>query len=395
MCDLKFSDVFKPGTYPEHTYITRFTAGTRYTYEQRLRQCLDIEGFLTLIVGPSKVGKTILCEKVINTENIVSLSGNDFHASDEFWSVVAKKIGMSMAGEIIEQTGTQSPALSEATTFKQYYLGNKDKIVSFFKENNKTLVLDDFHYAPKEIQFSIAYQLKDVIRHGFKAIVISLPHRSDDTVRLNSDLVGRINLIEIQPWTRDELRQIAVLGFKQLSVNITEQLIDRIATESINSPQLMQAICLNIGYEIEPDTNEVTSEIIEASCKSICINYPYANVVSMLKGGPPSRGQQRVKYNLISGESMDIYSIILKVLAKDPPITLLEYDEIRKRIDRIIVSTEANPSNKKVKDALKNLQKVLETKSSFYQVFEWKDNTIYILDPIFLFYLRWAVPETN
>lgn len=389
MCNLKFSDVFKPGSYPEHTYITRYSAGTRYTYEQRLRQCLDIEGFLTLIVGSSKTGKTVLCDKVIGSHNIVSLTGNDFRNSKDFWSVVAKKIDLPMAGEFIESSSTNNSSQSEITTIKQQYLGNKDKVVKFFNQNNKTLVLDDFHYAPQEIQFDIACQLKDVIRFGFRAVIISLPHRSDDAIRLNPDLVGRVSLIEIAPWTKDELKQIALVGFDQLSINITDELANRIAMESINSPQLMQAICLNLSYVIDSSVNHIISNDIESSCEFTCINFPYLSVVKMLKDGPPSRGQQRIKYKLTTGESLDIYSIILKVLALNPPHTSLDFDEIKSRIESLVETSTSKFDNKKIKDALKNIQKLLEAQDTFYQVFEWKDSCIYILDPLFLFYLRW------
>ena len=75
--DKNFSDIFKPGTYPQKTYVSRNSSGTRYTYEERLKQSLSIEGYLTYIVGPSKIGKTVLCENVIGRENMVSMSGND------------------------------------------------------------------------------------------------------------------------------------------------------------------------------------------------------------------------------------------------------------------------------------------------------------------------------
>ena len=46
---------------------------------------------------------------------------------------------------------------------------------------------------------------------------------------------------------------------------------------------------------------------------------------------------------------------------------------------------------KKVKDSLKNWQKMLEQLGSLYQVLEWKDEVIYILDNMFLFYIRWGI----
>ena len=74
----QFSDVFKPGTYPQRTYVSRHSKETKYTYEERLKQSLSIEGYLTYIVGPSKIGKTVLCENVIGAENMVSMSGMTF-----------------------------------------------------------------------------------------------------------------------------------------------------------------------------------------------------------------------------------------------------------------------------------------------------------------------------
>ena len=41
-------------------------------------QAIKVSGFLTSLVGPSKMEKTILCEKVIGFNNIVEVSGADF-----------------------------------------------------------------------------------------------------------------------------------------------------------------------------------------------------------------------------------------------------------------------------------------------------------------------------
>lgn len=385
---LSYSDVFKPGTYPEHTYVTRYSPGTKYTYEQRLQQCLDLDGFLTTIVGPSKSGKTVLCEKVIGLQNIISLSGNDFKKEDDFWNVVAKKVGISMSGEFTQLSGNQYNNENKANTSTEMYVGNKDKVVTFFTKNNKVLILDDFHYAPKEVQYNIACQLKDVIRNGFKTIVISLPHRSDDTIRLNPDLVGRISLIEIDTWKEDELTEIAVRGFEQLDKEITDKIAKRISVESIHSPLLMQSVCLNIKY-IQKDDEKITDTSIDDSCRFTCLNYPYNSVVNMLKAGPPSRGQQRIKYDMTNGGKLDIYSIILKTLAENPPYTCLNFDEIKTRIGKIVMNSATKISNKKVQDALKNLQKLINESEAISQVFEWKDSSLFILDPLFLFYLRW------
>ncbi len=384
----QFSEVFKPGTYPQMTYVSRYSKETRYTYEERLQQSLAIDGYLTYIVGPSKIGKTVLCESVIGQKNMISMSGNDFSKEYDFWSGIGKKIGISMSAEISEKNAVFSSTEQKATIITKNYFATKDKVLQYFKDYEKVLVLDDFHYAPPQMQYDIACQLKEVIRIGFKAVVISLPYRSDDAIRLNPDLTGRLSVIEIEPWKPDELKKIAEKGFTKLNININNMIIQRMADESIHSPQLMQSICLNIGILVKNNT-EITNEIISESCRFTCLNLPYSDVVRILKAGPPTRGQQRLHYKLANGTNRDIYSLILKVLADNPPLIELGIDELMDRIRNNM--TESVIKQQKVKDALKSWQKLLETQGSLYQVLDWKDDTIYILDNMFLFYIRWGL----
>lgn len=384
--DERYQKVFKPGTYPELTYVVRQSKGTKYTYEERLQQSLKIDGYLTYIVGPSKTGKTVLCERVIGRESMVSMSGNDFARTSDFWEMLGKKVGLSMNAEISEQQSDLSEIEQKSTTIKKNYKGNKDRVIEYFKANNKVFVLDDFHYASPDIQYDIACQLKEVIRLGFKAVVISLPHRSDDAIRLNPDLAGRISVIEIKSWEQKQLEEIARKGFKELNVFIEDALITRIALESIHSPQLMQAICLNIGL-LPADYEIITDEVVEESCRFTCINLPYGDVVRVLKAGPPTRGQKRLQYELKDHSYKDIYSFILKVLADNPPLVEIDLEELMKRIQNNIVN--ARIVKERVKDALKKWQDILDHSGPLYQVFEWKDDIMHIQDNLFLFYIRW------
>lgn len=388
--NVKFAEVFKPGTYPQMTYVSRSSKGTKYTYEERLRQSLAIDGYLTYIVGPSKIGKTVLCENVIGQANMVSMSGNDFSKENDFWSGIGRKVGLSMAAEISEESAAFSGNEQKSTIITKNYFAAKDKVIAYFKENKKVLVLDDFHYAPPGIQYDIACQLKEVIRLGFKAVVISLPYRSDDAIRLNPDLTGRISVIEIEPWKEDELMRIADKGFAELHISVNKKLISKMAEESIHSPQLMQSICLNIGL-LPGDSSMITEEMIEESCRFTCMNLPYADVVRVLKAGPSTRGQQRLQYVLRDGTRKDIYSLILKVLADNPPLIELSIEELMERIKNNVL--ENTIKQQKVKDSLKNWKKMLETQGGLYHVLDWKDDIIHVLDNMFLFYIRWELTQ--
>lgn len=160
--------------------------------------------------------------------------------------------------------------------------------------------------------------------------------------------------------------------------------------KSIYSPQLMQSICLNIG--LLPESGVViTDEMIEESCRFTCMNLPYADVVRVLKAGPSTRGQQRLQYILEDGSSRDIYGLILKILADNPPLIELDIDELMERVKHNVTGSVIKPQ--KIKDSLKNWKKMLEPLGGLYQVVDWKDDTVYVLDNMFLFYIRWGIRQ--
>ncbi|NQX63742.1 AAA family ATPase [Paenibacillus qinlingensis] len=400
MRTLRSNEVFKPGAFPEHTYISRVSPEFSYTYEFRLSQALNTTGFLTSVIGPSKTGKTVLCEKVIEWDRIVSLSGSDFKNSQSFWTTVANKAGLSIEGEqtqISSIAGERVAGVTEskASSVKEKFLTGKDQVIEYFKENKLVLILDDFHYAPNELQLEIAQQLKDAIRKEFTSIVISLPHRADDAIRKNPDLSGRLSLINIEPWQTDALEKIAVTGFNALGVKVNPSLVEVLAAESLTSPQLMQSICLNLCLLLDIDNDAKIKEITEQNdlinaFKATTTNLPYKDVVKRLRSGPYTRGQKRKTFTLSDGTKSDIYDLLLKAIALDPPTTFIRLDELKERFDQILGDTPSKPDRNKIKSTIEQTQTIINTNGSIYQVFEWKDDVLYILEPLFLFYLRWG-----
>lgn len=397
MMSLRSNDVFKPGSFPERTYVTRKSAGYSFTYEMRLKQALSTPGFLTSIVGPSKTGKTVLCEKVIGMNHIVALTGNDFKNQTDFWKTVAHKVGLSLEGEHVENMAlkaTETMPQERSISTKEKYVLSKDKVIQYFNEHGLVLIIDDFHYAPEDLQFDIAYQLKDAIRREFKAIIISLPHRADDAIRKNSDLSGRLNLINLEPWKEEELKEIAVKGFEQLNIAISDEDACALAAESLTSPQLMQSICLNLSLIIDVDAGKVKevsdSSLLEDSYRFTTINLPYQEVVKKLMDGPSTRGQQRSKFALEDGSKEDVYHIILKAISLNPPVVSITIDEMKQRVDQLVASKVEKIEKNKIKQRLQKLNDVMLANGPIYQVFEFKDSNVFILDPLFLFYLRWG-----
>lgn len=149
----------------------------------------------------------------------------------------------------------------------------------------------------------------------------------------------------------------------------------------------MQAICLNIGL-LPVETADINESVIEESCRFTCANLPYADVVRILKAGPPTRGQKRLKYKLPDGSQRDVYSLILKMLADNPPLVEMTLEELMNRIQLNVPDQKI--MTQKIREALRNWQKLLDELGALYRVFEWKDDIIHILDNLFLFFIRWS-----
>lgn len=384
MGNKKAQDVFIPGALPESTYITRQTK-TGFTYEERLKQALNMSGYLTSISGQSKIGKTVLCEKVVGLDHLIEVSGSDFTEKDDLWRIIGTKAGMPSTAEMINSGNI-------GTSMKESYLITKENVIEYYKSHELVLLLDDFHYADNTMQIFMAQQFKDAIRKGFKVIIVSLPHRSDDAIRTNADLQGRINIIDIEMWTKDELMEIPRAGFHDLGIEISEKIIGELAKESLCSPHLMQLICLNICLLQKTDeinVKEIQYDILDRAFKFSTLNFNYQQIADTIKQGKNSRGKSRKTYKTSKNSNLDLYELILEAISVNPPLTNLTFEDLMARISSL-VTDEEKPTPKSLKEYLKNLQEVLDLKDRSYRVIEWKDDTLFILEPLFLFFLRWG-----
>lgn len=85
---------------------------------------------------------------------------------------------------------------------------------------------------------------------------------------------------------------------------------------------------------------------IERSYKATTVNLPYKDVINKLQAGPSTRGQKRKKYKINSGDEPDVYGIVLEAI-----------------------------------------QDIMTNSAAIYQVFEWKDIKLILLNHYFCFIL--------
>ena len=113
----------------------------------------DIHNFYAIVISE---WKTILCEQVIGLDNIVEVSGADFNEHTDFWATIAAKVGLPYMGEITTERSAAEGNNEARDSKSEKYILSKDKIIQYYIEKGKVLVIDDFHYASPEMQMKMA-----------------------------------------------------------------------------------------------------------------------------------------------------------------------------------------------------------------------------------------------
>lgn len=414
---MKIKDIFTPGRFPTWTYVDDHLKDKG----QQLHDALDDSSMLISISGPSKSGKTVFVEHVLGKEHLIQITGAGVTAPEDLWIRV-----FDMIGTPVSKSSTEGTALAQTIGGKGAVEGNvfvakgsaevscsqtssnqtaathtfaTDLLQLLIKEISGTgmiVFIDDFHYIPKDIQSELAKQIKEAIRQGVKFICASVPYHSDDVIRSNPDLRGRIFSIDFDYWGAEILKKIAAKGFNKANVNCSNEMINKLAAESSGSPQLMQVLCLNSCYEM--DLREITDESKTLSydatlfgriCARTVQSTDYSSVVEKMVEGPKTRGSDRKIHISTYGWQGDVYKFLLKAISLDPPQLNFRYQPLVDRINSICNGDA--PSGSSITSACYHSTTIANDIAGD-NIVEWDaENDVFdIRDPYLLFYLRWS-----
>lgn len=409
------TDVFTPTGVPTLTYVYR----QEQDLESHLRAAVRTPGLVVSLSGPSKSGKTVLIRRVIAPEDLIPVSGASLASAEQLWerilswmeapSETTRRVSATVGGEAgFRATGsTGIPLIVKgevegaakltgsrlSETSEKFTRSAIDQVVKDVANSSFVIFIDDFHYMPADVQATVARQIKEAAEKGVKICVASVPHRSDDVVRSNPELRGRVQAIDFSYWNDDDLRQIPTQGFAALGINVPKTLIDRLVREAFGSPQLMQGMCLQTCFSLGVDRTmqpPADFDIDEARTRRVLemtsTTTDFSTLVEALHAGPKSRGQDRKEYQFTDGSVGDVYRCVLLAVRSDPPVLSLRYDEILSRAK--YVCNGVTPVGSSLTEALQQMHKLGDTVQPGAKVIEWEGDVLDIADPYFLFYLR-------
>lgn len=414
MLTMNVQDVFTPGDYPEYTYVER----RRGELETRLEHQLRRPGAIVSLSGPSKSGKSVLVERVVGSENLVSVYGGEINSVEDLWNQVLDELGAPQSKESVSGTAEEIQASSQfgirsylfsasgsvsgreetsEETVEVYKRRGLDDIIDVNNKDSFVLLIDDFHYLNSELQTAVGEALKQASEEGLKICVALIPHRSDDLTQANPDLQGRALTFELEYWEREDLKKIGNKGFDSLNIEFSSQAVDVFAKESAGSPQLMQQLCYDAcgrkgiaGKQTQVvDIDMSQKEILDVllwTGTSIDLN----TVFEILNGEGISGKRQRKTHEFNDGDEGDVYEAILRGIASDPLQVSFNRSELIERIEHHCSNTP--PRTPSITQALGQMHERISNVFPESTYLEWDDetNTLQIPDPYLTFYLRWS-----
>ncbi|MBR7839451.1 ATP-binding protein [Actinospica durhamensis] len=412
---LRVGKVFVAGGLPTVTYNPRASL----ELEQTFQDYLDERHRILSISGPTKTGKTVLVRNMLSTQDALWLSGGAISSIDGFWETILDELSVyttiehatdteernsrTASGEIgITIAKGSRGGSSEISSAQSDRLSRTRPAASTARKSlisaMRAVVIDDFHYIAQPVQLEIVRGLKDLIFEGLPVVVIAVPHRAYDVVRVEREMTGRVQQLEVSFWTNQELMEIATKGFEALNVGDSgANLSSRLVEESFASPHLMQDFCLNICKD---------NGIREAQTKTFKLKAPNwssffiersssasKSAFELLARGPRQRTDRKARA-LRNGSITDIYGAVLEAIAKTGPLTSITYENLRTALKDIML--DEAPQRHEVTRVLEEMSKIAREQIEGEPVVDYDDElgTLYISDPYFAYFLRWGRRST-
>jgi hypothetical protein len=414
---ISLSDIFTPNDTPTTTYVGR----EDLNLEERLSENCELPKMVVSISGPSKSGKTVLIKKVMDEDLIIPVIGSGIEGPEDLWNRALQWMGAAVSTTTVVSSGSsisggvkgggkvRIPFVAEGGGEAHADTGSTwdtstaettggDGLTRVIKEiagSDFVIFLDDFHYIDERYREEVGRQIKVASDNGVKIITASVPHRTDDVVRSNPELRGRVAALDVGYWEERHLKMIGHKGFRALNIELAHPVVSRLASEALGSPQLMQTICYSLCQVL--GVTEPTSEharvdvndthIIEALKRTSHFT-DFSKMLSSLHSGPKTRGQERKEHDFVDGTKGDVYRAVLLAISADPITMSFTYDDLLARVKE--VCTGDSPVGSSVTSCLEQMHSVSESFQPGSPVLAWDSNVLNITDPYFAFFLRSA-----
>jgi hypothetical protein len=385
--------------------------------EKKVKEAIARGFAINVVTGPTKSGKTVLCRHVLSgIGEYVSIEGGQIRTENDFWNQIAYTLDIGQNFSRTEKGGSGSDlglevgvGFSQALSLKasaknsqnrqsersiSYTISPQPAIYQEISRKGISLLVDDFHYIPQEVQKSLIQSLKGAVYDGLSVILLAVPHRAFDPMTVEDEVQGRFKHIEIPPWDMDDLIQIPERGFQALNTQSGVDLNKYICGEGFGNPLLVQEICSefcikNGVFESQAENFILNRDVLPLALADTARSKGFPKY-NKLRAGPDAKKKRQLR-EFKDGAQLDKYEAILKAVAAIGPKPRTTYDEIRTSLQGLLTQVSM-PAKHEITSALVNMTKIARDKIEGEPPIEWvsAEDALVITDPFLLFYMKWA-----
>lgn len=261
----------------------------------------------------------------------------------------------------------------------------------------KVVVIDDFHYVTPEIQTALIRGLKQAVFDGLSVVLILIPHRMHQAATAEMDVDGRTQTIPIPDWQPQELFAIAETGARELAVRMHATTIEKMVSESFQSPHLMQDFCSLICADCDVwATNTGPLKTVVFRDGDTDFFKRFATTISPETFRALQRGPERtnrLERELRSGGTCDTYEAIFLAINKLKVMSPVRWVELRQSLQEILVD---DLQQHEVTRALEKMDEIAKSRNG-EPVLDYvkEQRELHLVDPFFRFYVRWGALVTK
>lgn len=404
MKEIRLRDVFTSTPNVEYNFVPALDVNGEDTVEVLKEYIKYPESSVCIIVGPSKIGKTTLWQKVFRENQVRPLkidstitSGNIFKTLTQIikqeigelkseatqrtfeFAIDLKLFSLKWGTSSLEDTCNEIKSACDRAADSEY---TPELVIPILKKLSKThiVVVENIHYLDEGKRGELTQQIRSLLDESIPTVFVGVDHKKDVLERSNNDLIGRVVAVQLGLWGKDKLLEIIHNGLKILKVELVdEKILDSIVTEAIGNPRIVQ----NIMYKLlnkkgikkansNKETMSLTEEEVIDACKATAkdTEQVYQRMVNEIARG---LRQSRAKYKP--------YQKILQclVLTESPQLSISRREILELADDIPSTSIDA---------ALGRFNQMFKDPRFITMEYDSSDKMLYVLDSFLLFYIR-------
>lgn len=394
---MRTEDVFKQTGFPEYTYAER------WRYDAIFKNALKDGGVHIYLYGNSKAGKTSMWKKYIDSEKHIEIKIASEMKLENFYYELLERIdpfylkdytevtgseskigGTAEAGFKIAKVGGKAENVDTNSTDTQYERLFKPEIGLTFvtnkaKEAQKVIILEDFQMASDNFIKELASVLKAFADDQVKVIIVGIDNKTSNILNARSDIGNRINTVNLDKFTKEELLDIISKGEGALKIDLSDEVKEFIVGNSFERAYLLQGICRYLCAVEEIEETQRRNKKIEdiESVKKAC------QLLAIAVEGTYEKSFLNISRAGTNANKNDTYRWILRALRDGLKIGNegIEAKNIAQKIREL--AGDFNTAS--IYPCLKNM-----ISKQDIGIFRYEDQRLYVDDIMFLFYLRWC-----